>query len=160
MVFQLCAVFVSAAIGLLIWQLIRTLRTTNETLSGIQSAVGQMQQELDRISEQSLLTLKSAQELTDELNKDIKSLSGLFAVADSMASQGKQVSQSIEAVSSSIIQTLKDAEQSTKKHQQHINDVLDWTSAGIQIWKSWQAHRKEAQNQRAAKTDKGDESNG
>lgn len=152
---------IAAAVLVVSFYIVRTLQSVRssvhhlaESTAHMKQVTATLQRQVDGISNETEALIIDTHSLLRDVQGKMKQVDPLFTSVAEVGESVGQMTKSMKQVSAAVSHSADEAARAVHSHQDRINEVMEWVTTGLNLWKSVQAHKN------AEKTRKGDEQDG
>ncbi|NEW07614.1 DUF948 domain-containing protein [Paenibacillus sp. SYP-B3998] len=138
---EISVVSAAVAVIVLVGFGIRILITARNTLLQLSDAIVETKVSLTVTANQSQQLIKQAAVLTDAVHTQLQELQPCFHSIEQTGAAIGDVASVLRKASRVMNQSIQGAEKVVHTHQKRLQDAIEWTTTGIELWQRWQAHR-------------------
>ncbi len=132
------AVIAAAFVALTIY-LIIALRSINDSVQQVSRTLEKVQLQVDEVTRETVILMKSTNQITQDLHKKIKQVDSLFESVSEVGEAVNQVTSSMKQVSATVTKSITHGVQNgVHKQQKRIDEVMHWTNVAINLWQKFQ----------------------
>jgi uncharacterized protein YoxC len=142
MIYGSCAVLAAAACVIVAVYAVMTLRRLRQSLNEMDTAMAHGRKILEQTSSSSVMFIQNADKLANELQRDLKSVRGLFESLSHMEQAIEAASTSVRHVSQTITKSVMQVHRASQEHRAQVQEIADWAQTGMELWSRWQANRR------------------
>ncbi len=132
------AVIAAAFVALTIY-LIIALRSVNDSVKKLSRTLEKVQLQVDEVSRETVIMMKSTNQITEDFLKKLKQVNGLFESVSEVGEAVNQVTSSVKQVSATVTKSISHGVQTgVHKQQKRIDEVIHWTNVAVNLWQKFQ----------------------
>lgn len=147
MIWQISVACIAAAFIVLVGYLIAALQTARASMMQMNQSLEKIEHRLNEMSAETMNVMRSAQQVTDDVQRKMKTLDALFVSIGQVGESVQQVTSSVKQVSATVSQSMQQAGQTVRGNESRIAEWLDWAAWGFQVVQKWQQRKQQKTNQ-------------
>jgi uncharacterized protein YoxC len=127
---------IAVAFTILIINLVKTLRSLQQTLVNVAKTMESLEKQLDGVTSETTNLLHKTNKLADDVQRKSEALHSVFEGVEGIGNTLKQTNASFETISNKVTKgALRQSEQ--------ITQVLQWGNAAIDLWEKWKIKKEQ-----------------
>ncbi|WNQ10532.1 DUF948 domain-containing protein [Paenibacillus aurantius] len=142
MIWQISVAIIALAFAVLVFFLIRTLHTVQESLKDTNQTINQVQRELNDVSAEVKGLIRNTNQITMDVRTKMKALDSLFGTVENVGDTLEGVTSSLRQVSnrfrSNVTSNLAEVNQTEDKK---VYKAINWASSIYDIWQRIKVYR-------------------
>ncbi|WP_438433808.1 DUF948 domain-containing protein [Gorillibacterium sp. sgz500922] len=143
MIAQISAAVAAVSLAAVSWFLIGLLRQARSSIGRMEQTVARLEQQVGSLSEESVKLVQQVQAITDNVQAKLNAADALFRSMEQVGAAVSQAAGSVRQVSAAVTSAAEEADKRVRSNRSRVTAALEWTSAGVRLWRGWQAERKE-----------------
>ncbi|MDQ1909869.1 DUF948 domain-containing protein [Paenibacillus sp. GD4] len=142
MLWQICIGVSAAAFLVVSFYLVRLLRTAQSKLERADQALHEMERHLAQTTTESMQLIRLSTTLLEDLQGKLQATDRFFDAVEETGETVNRVSQSVQLLSQTVTDTVLEARRSVHNGQRTVNDLMELTTTGMQLWNRLQSYRQ------------------
>jgi uncharacterized protein YoxC len=151
LILQIAAAVAAAGFIVLVYFLIGLIRDVRAALPPMRKSLESIEQDVGELSREALELARQGKGIAGDVQQKLHSADGLFRAVGNIGASVQEVAGSIRQVSAAVTETVRQAQDASGRNTGRIREMLQWTTAGLQLLEQWQANRKERETHEGKK---------
>lgn len=143
-------VIIAVGFVILVYFLVRTLQTAQESLRETNRTLQQVQTDLTVLKEETVRLMKTSEEVTSDIQAKLRAIDPLCQSIGHTGEALQQVTDTVRQVSSAVTSSTRNSTRSEQvkapsNSGRRLLDWIEWAGAGAQMWYAWRQQTKARQ---------------